>query len=146
MVEIMNKKTFYIVSSDSLPDVFNKVVFAKDLLENGNAKNISDAISQAGISRSAFYKYKDNIFRMKDNIPTKLDLTAVLSDRAGVLSAMSSKLSENGANIITINQSEPKNNLATVSITISVDGLTVSVDQLLTTLKTIDGIISIKAI
>lgn len=142
----MDKKTFYIVSSNSLPDVFNKVVFAKDLLENGKAKNISDAIAKAGISRSAFYKYKDNIFRMKDSLPTKLDLSAVLADRAGVLSAMSSMLSENGANIITINQSEPKNNLATVSITISVDGLTISVDQLLTKLKTIDGIISIKAI
>lgn len=142
----MNEKTFYIVSSDSLPDVFNKVVFAKDLLENGRAKNISDAIAKVGISRSAFYKYKDNIFRMKDNLPTKLDLSAVLADRAGVLSAMSSMLSEYGANIITINQSEPKNNLATVSITIAVDGLSVSVDQLLTKLKTIDGIISIKAI
>ena len=83
---------------------------------------------------------------MKDNLPTKLDLSAVLADRAGVLSAMSSMLSEYGANIITINQSEPKNNLATVSITIAVDGLSVSVDQLLTKLKTIDGIISIKAI
>ena len=142
----MDEKTFYIVSSDSLPDVFNKVVFAKDLLENGRAKNISDAIAKVGISRSAFYKYKDNIFRMKDNLPTKLDLSAVLADRAGVLSAMSSMLSEYGANIITINQSEPKNNLATVSITIAVDGLSVSVDQLLTKLKTIDGIISIKAI
>ncbi len=141
----MDKKTFYIVSSDSLPDVFNKVVFAKDLLESGKAKNISDAIAKADISRSAFYKYKDNVFRMKDNLPTKLDLSAVLADRAGVLSAMSSMLSENGANIITINQSEPKNNLATVSITISVDGLTVSVDKLLERLKTIDGIISIKA-
>lgn len=142
----MNNKTFYIVSSDSLPDVFNKVVFAKDLLENGQAKNISDAIAKVGISRSAFYKYKDNIFRMKDSLPTKLDLSAVLADRAGVLSALSAMLSENGANIITINQSEPKNNLAAVSITIAVDALSISVDQLLTKLKTIDGVISIKAI
>lgn len=142
----MNNKTFYIVSSDSLPDVFNKVVFAKDLLENGQAKNISDAIAKVGISRSAFYKYKDNIFRMKDSLPTKLDLSAVLADRAGVLSALSAMLSENGANIITINQSEPKNNLATVSITIAVDALSISVDQLLINLKTIDGVISIKAI
>lgn len=142
----MNNKTFYIVSSDSLPDVFNKVVFAKDLLENGQAKNISDAIAKVGISRSAFYKYKDNIFRMKDSLPTKLDLSAVLADRAGVLSALSAMLSENGANIITINQSEPKNNLAAVSITIAVDALSISVDQLLTQLKTIDGVISIKAI
>ena len=142
----MNNKTFYIVSSDSLPDVFNKVVFAKDLLENGQAKNISDAIAKVGISRSAFYKYKDNIFRMKDSLPTKLDLSAVLADRAGVLSALSAMLSENGANIITINQPEPKNNLAAVSITIAVDTLSISVDQLLTKLKTIDGVISIKAI
>ena len=142
----MNNKTFYIVSSDSLPDVFNKVVFAKDLLENGQAKNISDAIAKVGISRSAFYKYKDNIFRMKDAIPAKLDLSAVLADRAGVLSALSAMLSESGANIITINQSEPKNNLAAVSITIAVDALSISVDQLLTKLKTIDGVISIKAI
>ena len=142
----MDKKTFYIVNSDSLPEVFNKVIFAKDLLENGKTKNISEAIQLAGISRSAFYKYKDNIFRMKDNAPTRLDLSAVLTDRTGVLSAMSAKLSEYGANIITINQSEPKNNLATVSITIGIDGLTVSVNQLLNNLKAIDGIISIKAI
>lgn len=142
----MSKKTFYIVSSDALPDVFNKVVLAKDLLESGKAKNISEAIEEVGISRSAFYKYRDTVFHMKDTVPTKLDLSAVLTDRAGVLSAMSLMLSKNGANIITINQSEPKNNLANVAITIDISGLRVSVYQLLNSLKTIDGIISIKAI
>lgn len=142
----MNEKTFYIVNSDSLPDVFNKVILAKDLLSNGKAKNVSEAINEVNISRSAFYKYRDNVFRMKDGSPTKLDLSAILTDRAGVLSSMSSMLSENGANIITINQSEPKNNLANVSITIDIDGLKVSIDELLVLLKTIDGIISIKAL
>ena len=142
----MNEKTFYIVSSDSLPDVFNKVIFAKDLLLNGKAKNISEAIKKANISRSAFYKYRDSVFRMKTNSPTRLDLSAVLTDRAGVLSSMSSILSKNGANIITLNQSEPKNNLANVSITIDIDSLKVSIDELLLLLKSIDGIISIKAL
>ncbi len=142
----MNEKTFYIVSSDSLPDVFTKVIFAKDLISDGKVKNVSEAIEKANISRSAFYKYRDNVFRMKNDTPTRLDLSAVLTDRAGVLSSMSSMLSENGANIITINQSEPKNNLANVSITIDIDGLKVSIDELLLLLKTIDGIISIKAL
>lgn len=142
----MNEKTFYIVSSDSLPDVYNKVIFAKDLLSSGKAKNISEAIEIANISRSAFYKYRDSVFKMKDESPTRLDLSAILSDRAGVLSALSLMLSNFGANIITINQSEPKNNLANVSITIDIVGLNVSVDELLLSLKTIDGIISIKAL
>ena len=142
----MNEKTFYIVSSDSLPDVFTKVIFAKDLISDGKVKNVSEAIEKANISRSAFYKYRDNVFRMKNDTPTRLDLSAVLTDRAGVLSSMSTMLSENGANIITINQSEPKNNLANVSITIDIDGLKVSIDELLLLLKTIDGIISIKAL
>lgn len=142
----MNEKTFYIVSSDSLPDVFTKVIFAKDLISYGKVKNVSEAIEKANISRSAFYKYRDNVFRMKNDTPTRLDLSAVLTDRAGVLSSMSTMLSENGANIITINQSEPKNNLANVSITIDIDGLKVSIDELLLLLKTIDGIISIKAL
>ena len=63
----MGGKVFYIVDSDALPEVFKKVIETKELIENGTAKNTSEAISISGISRSAFYKYKDSVFKATES-------------------------------------------------------------------------------
>ncbi len=140
------KRTFYIVASDALPEVFEKVIKAKELIESGDAKNISAAIKMCGISRSAFYKYKDSVFKTKDTEPDKVELHAVLLDRAGVLSSLSNTLFKNGANIITMNQSAPQNGLASVSIVIGIDGLMTTVDELIKNVELLTGVISIKSL
>ena len=98
----MEDVNFLLVDAKVLPDVFLKVVDAKMLLAQGKAKSSSQAAQMAGISRSAFYKYKDAIYlydeRMSENITT---LYLTLEDRPGVLSLLLSELYRAGANIIT---------------------------------------------
>lgn len=142
----MEKKTFYIVDSEALPDVFKKVVLAKEMIEDGTARNISTAIRMCDISRSAFYKYKDSVFKAKNNDPERVELQAILLDRAGVLSAVSNALFKSGANIITVNQTAPKSGLATVLFVIGIDKLKNPVDELIKSVERIDGVISVKTI
>lgn len=145
-VNSLSRKNFYIVDSDALPEVFKKVVNAKELIENGTAKNISVAIKMCDLSRSAFYKYKDSVFKAKDSDPDKLELQTVLVDRAGVFSSVSNTLFKSGANIVTMNQTEPQNGLATVSIVIGVDGLKTPLDELIKNIERLNGVISIKTV
>ena len=142
----MSKKTFYIVDADALPEVYKKVVTAKEMVDNGTAKNISMAIKMCDLSRSAFYKYKDSVFKAKSQDPEKGELQAVLVDRAGVLSAVSNVLFQSGANIITVNQTEPTSGLATVSVVIGTEGLKISLDALVKRIEDLDEVISVKII
>ncbi|MEE0927917.1 MAG: ACT domain-containing protein [Acutalibacteraceae bacterium] len=142
----MSKKTFYIVDADALPEVYKKVVTAKEMVDNGTAKNISMAIKMCDLSRSAFYKYKDSVFKAKSQDPEKVELQAVLVDRAGVLSAVSNVLFQSGANIITVNQTEPTSGLATVSVVIGTEGLKISLDALVKRIEDLDEVISVKII
>lgn len=142
----MNKREFYIVAKDALPEVFQKVVTAKELIDSGTAKNISAAIKSCDLSRSAFYKYKDSVFKTKSADSENIELQAILVDRAGVFSTLSNMLFKSGANIVTVNQSAPKNGLASVSLVIDTAGLKSPIDQLIRSVEKLDGIISIKTI
>lgn len=140
----MKNKTYFLIDSDVLPEIFNKVIKAKELIENGTAKNVTQAIKICDLSRSAFYKYKDSVFKAKNTDQNKATLQAILIDRAGVFSAFSSLLFKNGANIITMNQTAPQNGLATVSIVIGIDGLIIPLDALVNLIEQTDGIASVK--
>ena len=134
------------VDADALPDVFRKVIAAKELIEQGTAKNISTAIKMCDLSRSAFYKYKDAVFNTNASTSEKLKLQAVLIDRAGVFSAVSNTLFKRGANIVTVNQSEPENGFASVTIVIGIDQLKVPVNELLKTVERLNGVVSVKTV
>lgn len=134
------------VDSDVLPEIFGKVINAKELIESGTAKNVTQAIKTCNLSRSAFYKYKDSVFRAKTTEENKAELQAILIDRAGVFSSFSSLLFKNGANIITMNQTAPKNGLATVSIVIGIDNLSLPLDELIKLIEQTDGIVSVKTL
>ena len=145
-VNNLSKKNYYIVEADALPEVFGKVVKAKDLIESGAAKNISSAIKMCGLSRSAFYKYKDCVFKAKETNTSKAEFKAVLVDRAGVFSSLSNALFKSGANIVTMNQTEPENGVATVSIVIGTDNLKLPVNEIIKMIERLDGVISVKNI
>ena len=134
------------VDASALPDVFSKVIEAKQLLESKKAESTSEAIKIAGISRSAYYKYKDRVFLCKDNNTNKLDIQAILADKAGVFSALSNKLFKRGTNIITMTQTEPKNGEALVYLTIGIDNLRGTIKELIESLSHIDGVVSIKPV
>lgn len=141
----MENKTFYIVDSNILPPVFKGVILAKKLLADSTAANVSKAVKMVGISRSAFYKYKDYVFEYNDNRDNTATLNAVLSDKAGVFSAMASLLYELGANIVTVNQTTPVDGTAKVSLNVRTDNIKITLEELLAKLKTVKGIISVKA-
>ncbi len=146
MAEKENLK-FMLVEAKVLPEVFLRVMDAKMLLAQGKAKNASQAAQMAGVSRSAFYKYKDSLYlydeRMSENITT-LHLT--LEDRPGVLSLVLGELYRAGANIITVNQNIPVDGVALVSISIRTNSQSKSRMEILELMGTLEGIVEVKAI
>ncbi len=142
----MQRNEFVLVSTKVLPDVFEGVLKAKQLLSEGNAANASQAIKMAGISRSAFYKYRDYVFPYSADDGSLVGLNARLSDKAGVFSGLTAVLFEHGANLVTINQGAPIDGTAAVSLTIDTTHLRLSLDELLELLRETDGILSIKTV
>ena len=111
---------YYVVTQKAVPDVLLRVVEAKRLLESEKVPTIQEAVDAVGISRSSFYKYKDDIFQFHDNSQgTTITLTFQMDDEPGLLSDVLKIIAEYGANILTIHQSIPVNGIA--SLTLSVD-------------------------
>jgi chorismate mutase len=132
---------YLIVDSRVLPEVFVKVVDAKRLLDTGRVSSVNEAVKTAGISRSAFYKYRGFVHTFDDHSGGRIiTLQAMLRDRVGVLSGLTGMLYRCGANILTINQNIPIGGLAPVSVTARIDSLTVTLDELMSGLRGIDGV------
>lgn len=142
----MKKDCLLVVNSKILPPVFTGIVEVKDLLASGKAKNVSEAVKQVGISRSAFYKYKDYVSKLNNTNSQTVKIEATLSDKAGVFSKLTKILSENGANIVTINQGAPTNGLALVTLTVCTDNVIISTEELIEQIKAADGIMAVKFI
>ena len=105
----ISEDRYLLINPRVLPPVFENVIRAKELLSLGKATSAAQAAKMAGISRSAFYKYKDFVFKYSAGNVSTINLSAVLSDRAGVFSALTAALYKCGANIITLNQGLPEN-------------------------------------
>ena len=106
---------FLLVDAEALPEVFLKVLKAKELLASGAARNISDAAKQVDISRSAFYKYKDSVFDA-ENSNEVITVLATLLDETGALQSLLAGISEAGGSVVTISQSKPENGAAQVEV------------------------------
>ena len=131
-----------VVDARALPEVFERVLTAKRLLATGDAISASEAARQAGISRTAFYKYRDMVFPY-DVSAAPGDLLTVhflLNDRPGVLSALLTAFAEAGANILTVNQNIPVGGAASVSVTARCDRLGVSTEKFLLNLSGVPGV------
>ena len=114
------ERRFYLVDAEVLPEVFLKVVKAKELLASGEVRSISAATRSVDLSRSAFYKYKDCIFD-SENGREVVTVMATLRDETGALQSLLAGISAAGASIVTINQSTPENGAALVAVTIRTD-------------------------
>lgn len=122
---------YLVIDKGVLPDVYEKVVFAKKLLKDGKVKEVTEAVKIAGISRSVYYKYKDFVFDfLETSIGRKVTYNIILRNEKGVLSNISNYISEQGGDILTINQGIPLNGYADLSITIDVSTLIVDVKKL----------------
>lgn len=112
---------YFVVKQKAIPEVLLKVVEAKRLLESEKVLTIQEAVDAVGISRSSFYKYKDDIFPFHDNFQgTTITLTFQMDDEPGILSDVLKIIAEYRANILTIHQSIPINGIASLTLSIQV--------------------------
>lgn len=137
-----SKIKYYLVEASVLPEVFIKVTQAKELVETGAVKTVAEAVEQAGISRSAFYKYKDSVSPFHDlkrgGIVT---FHALIKDLSGELSSLLGIFSGTGANILTINQSIPTNGVANVTISANTEDMLIGMDELIAGAEALTGVI-----
>ncbi len=136
-----NTSQHYIVHEDALPDGLKRVCLAQKLLMGGHAKTVTKAIELAGVSRSAFYKYRGLIRPFtkadRDNIIT---LQAVLEHRAGVLGNFLNTVARAGANVITVNQSMPAGGVAGITLSVNTAQMNLSTDGLIRRLAAASGV------
>ena len=112
---------YYVVRRKAVPEVLLKVVEVKRLLESERVTTVQEAVDIVGISRSSFYKYKDDIFQFHDNAPgTTITLTFDMDDEPGLLSDVLKTIAEYHANILTIHQSIPINGIASLSLSVQI--------------------------
>ena len=135
----------FIVDADALPEIFLKVAEVKQARELGECATVNEAARRVGISRSAFYKYKDAVRPFNDMMHGRIvTFQSVLRDNPGVLSSILNIFAASGANILTINQSIPSNGCAAVTIGAETSELSQTLEELLGTLQTIDGVIKME--
>lgn len=136
----MEKVNYFLIDSSILPEVYSKVVTAKNLLASGEAVSASQAARMAGISRSAYYKYKDKIFEYSEQGEDTATINAKLLDNAGVLSSVMNELYLSGANVLSVNQSIPVSSVADVSITVRISNSDITSEQLVNNIKKVSGV------
>ena len=139
-----SKPKYYLVEASVLPEIFAKVIEAKELLETGQVRTVADAVARVDISRSAFYKYKDSVQPFNDMKSEHiLTFYGMLKDNTGVLSSVLSVFATSGANILTINQSIPTSGVAPVTITAATENMQTTMEAFMAALKAAEGIIRV---
>ena len=135
------KGQYYVLKEKAVPDVLLRVVEAKRLLDSGKTDSVQDATEQVGISRSSFYKYKDDIFPFHDNAKGKtITMVIQLDDEPGLLSVVLRIVADYHANILTIHQSIPVNGIASLTLSVDVLNETGDISQMVDTIEQQQGI------
>jgi chorismate mutase len=132
---------YYVVNKKAVPEVLLKVVKAKRLLDSEKVITVQEAADQVGISRSSFYKYKDDIFPFHDNARGKtITLMLQLDDLPGLLSVVLNHIAEYHANILTIHQAIPVNGIASLTLSIDVLPETGNISDMIESIESLEGI------
>lgn len=117
----MERTEYFIVKKHAVPEVLLKVVEAKRLVETGKVMSVAEAAAEVGISRSSYYKYKDDIFKFHDDSQgTTITVTFNMDDEPGLLSEVLRLIADFGGNILTIHQSIPLNGVASLTLSIQI--------------------------
>ena len=147
MQKQVEKKKYYVVRERAVPEVLLKVVEAKRMLESKRVATVQEAAEKTGISRSSFYKYKDDIFPFHDSTQGKtVTLSMQIEDEPGLLSDVLQVIAQFGANILTIHQSIPINGVASVSISITMLQNTEKLSEVIEQMETQKGVHYVKMI
>ena len=132
---------YYVVKKKAVPEVLLKVVEAKRLLDSEKVMTVQEATEQVGISRSSFYKYKDDIFPFHDHSRGRTFTVMIqLDDEPGCLSGLLNCVAEYHANILTIHQAIPVNGIASITLSIEVLNMTKDVSELISALEQTRGV------
>ena len=133
---------YYIVAADALPEIFIKVAEAKRMMQTGEADTVGAATRMVGISRSAFYKYKDSVQPFNDmKAEHIITFYGLLKHSTGVLSRVLSLFAASGATILTIHQSIPTNGCAAVTISAETSDMAESLETLLAEASALEGVV-----
>ena len=133
---------YYIVEAAALPEVFLKVAEAKRLLSTGEAGTVNEAARLTGISRSAFYKYRDAVFPFQNMMAGRIiTFQLLLHDEPGILSSILMAFAAHSANILTINQTIPSGGCAAVTVTAETMAMQEPIEELLRQLRTTLGVV-----
>lgn len=133
---------FYIVEASALPEIFLKVAQARELIQTGEAKTVNEATHIVGISRSAFYKYRDMVLPFENMMNGRvITLQLLLHDTPGQLSLILNLFAQRQANILTINSIVPTNGCAVVTISAETMDLTEPIEELLREMNQTSGVI-----
>ena len=137
-----SKPKYYLVEASVLPEIFAKVIEAKELLETGQVRTVADAVARVDISRSAFYKYKDAVQPFQDmKAGHIITFYALLKDNPGVLSNFLSIFANSGANILTINQTIPTNGCAGVTISAETSEMVEDLEAMMARISGAEGVL-----
>lgn len=135
-METIQKPKYFIVESSVLPEIYLKVAEAKRLLEAGEERTVNGAVRRTGISRSAFYKYKDAIRPFQDMMRGRIvTIQVLLRNETGALSSVLNLLADRGINVLTINQSIPGGGAAAVTLGLETSGVDGELEELLAVLR-----------
>lgn len=140
--EAMAERTrYFVLKEKAVPEVLLKVVEAKRLIESGRAESIQEATDSLGISRSSFYKYKDDIFPFHDNAKgMTITMIIQMDDEPGLLSAVLKYVADYHANILTIHQSIPVNGVASLTLSVEVLPETGDISRMVEEIEEKEGI------
>ncbi|MEG2000743.1 MAG: ACT domain-containing protein [Evtepia sp.] len=133
---------YFIVDAEALPEIFRKVVEARRLLDTGEVETINQAVMATGISRSAFYKYKDMVRPFQDMLHGRIvTFQLMMKDQPGVLSIVLNIFANSGGNILTIHQGIPVNGCAAVTVGLETSSMRITIRELLESVAAVTGVL-----
>ena len=136
-----NSSELYIVRKKAVPEILRKVVEVNKILASGRARTVNEAVDQVGISRSSYYKFKDDIEEFHDSLAgTTVTLFIEINDETGLLSEVLRGFAVCRANILTIHQSIPLNGVAGITVSIQISPATERVETIIARLGETDGV------
>ena len=138
---VTEKKKYFVVRERAVPEVLLKVVEAKKLLDSGKVDTVQDAAERTGISRSSFYKYKDDILPFHDNAKGKtITFILQMDDEPGLLSDVLKIIAEFHGNILTIHQSIPMNGIASLTLSVAISAVEGDAAAMMDNIEHINGV------
>ncbi|WP_422444279.1 ACT domain-containing protein [Thermoanaerobacterium sp. DL9XJH110] len=142
-----NRGGFYIIKDEILPEIVRKTVKAKELLKSGKARTVNEATEMVGMSRSAFYKYKDFIFPFYEaSLGKIITISLILEHQPGVLSGILDEIAKARGNILTINQNIPIQGLANVTISFETGSMVENIEDLMEVIQSKTGVQKVEII